>query len=297
MRDIPSDLQAALSSGASTLARCWRVNRRDNVVMGFTDHDRDVVFENVTFEPETGLTPSAIEAGTGLSADTHDVSGALTSDRITERDIALGLYDGAEVILYLVDWSNTDARVILSRGMIGQIRRGDVAFEAEVTGLADRLNQPIGRAFVHSCACRLGDMKCGIDLAAPPHRGTGAVGILTDAQQFSVTGVSAFEDGWFTGGVLTWTTGENAGHESHVKAHLSAGTETVIELWLAPPLGILPGDTFSVNAGCDKTRSTCADKFANLMNFRGFPHMPGDDVAASYPNTGGAHDGGSLFRS
>lgn len=297
MRSIPSALQTALDSGASTLARCWRLTRADGEVMGFTDHDAELSFDGVSYEPSTGLNPSAIESGTGLAADTHDVSGALSSERISERDIALGLYDGAEVVLFLVDWRNVAARVILSRGMIGEIRHGETAFEAEITGLADRLNQPLGRAFVHSCTCRLGDSKCGIDVSAPELAATGSVGVLTDLQQFSVLGLGSFEDGWFAGGVLTWTSGTNIGRQSHVKVHLTAGTEVVIELWLSPPLEVLPGDAFEITAGCDKTAATCAAKFDNLLNFRGFPHMPGEDAAASYPNSGGGHDGGSLFRS
>lgn len=297
MREIPSSLQTALDSGATTLARCWRLTRQDGLIMGFTDHDQALFFDGVTFEPESGLTASALEAGTGLAADTHDVSGALSSDRITERDIALGLYDGADVTLFLVDWTHVAARMILSRGLIGEIRHGDAAFEAEITGLADRLDQPVGRAFVHSCNCRLGDAKCGVNLALPDHSGTGAVSVLTDAQQFTATGLSGFDDGWFTGGLLTWTSGANAGQDSHVKAHLAAGTQVVVELWLSPPLDVLAGDTFQITSGCDKTAATCADKFDNLLNFRGFPQMPGDDVAASYPESGGAHDGGSLFRS
>ena len=82
-----------------------------------------------------------------------------------------------------------------------------------------------------------------------------------------------------------------------MKAHVGAGGEVLVELWLAPPLPVVPGDTFTVSAGCDKTAATCAAKFGNLESFRGFPHLPRDDVAASYPQTGGGHDGGSLFRS
>lgn len=297
MRDIPPLLQASLNAGATTLARCWRLERKDSVVMGFTDHDQELTFDGVTFEPESGLTPSALESVTGLAADSHEVSGALSSDRISDTDLSKGLYDGAVVTLYLVDWRDVTQRVVLSRGQIGDIRRGDTAFEAEIVGLSDKLSQPFGRAYLHSCDCKLGDAKCGVDLTAPAFSGQGTIGAVIDVQQFSIIGLSSFSDNWFSGGLLTWTGGRNVGVEAHVKAHLTAGTETVIELWLSPPLTVLPGDTFDIIAGCDKTAATCAGKFENIVQFRGFPHIPGDDVAASYPNSGGQHDGGSLFRS
>lgn len=295
MRTIPPALQASLDSGITTLARCWQVTRNDGLTMGFTDHDRAIVFEGVHHEPNSGFTPSAIESGTGLAADTHAVTGALNSARITETDIQRGLYDGAEVLLFLVDWQRPEDRVLLSRGRIGEIRRSGQAFDAEVTGLSDMLNRPFGRAYIHSCACRLGDTKCGLDPSGAVFTGLGAVTERADPQQLSVNGLSAFDDGWFTGGTLRWITGPNAGLRGHVKIHMAAGADAFLELWLAPAMPVTTGDTFEVTAGCDKTSGTCDEKFDNLLNFRGFPHIPGDDVAASYPSTGGSHDGGSLF--
>jgi uncharacterized phage protein (TIGR02218 family) len=136
-----------------------------------------------------------------------------------------------------------------------------------------------------------------VDLSLREYRAEGAVLALAAAQQFSADGLQGFAEAWFTGGRLVWTSGANAGLAGHVKSHLLAGPEAMVELWLSPPMPIMPGDVFEVTAGCDKAAATCAAKFGNLLNFRGFPHMPGDDVVASYPSTGGVHDGGSLFRS
>lgn len=296
MRQLAPSFQQALDNGATTHARCWQITRTDGVVLGFTDHDQVLNFDGIDFEPESGFAPSAIEAGTGLAADMHDVTGALSSTRIRGEDIARGVYTAAEVLLYLVNWREPADRVLLSREQVGQIRRGEIAFEAEITGLAERLNQPVGHAFLHSCECRLGDAKCGIDLSAPAVRGAGVVTVATDPQQVSATGLGAFEAGWFTDGRLVWTSGANQGLEGHVKAHLTIGSDVLIDLWLAPALPAVPGDTFEITAGCNKTSATCGVKFGNIENFRGFPHIPGDDVAASYPSTGGIHDGGSLFR-
>lgn len=297
MRTIPVKLQEALDSGASTLARCWKVTRADGSEMGFTDHDRTLSFDGLEYEPDSGFTPSAVEAATGLAADTHDVSGVLSSERITEMDIALGLYDRAEVTLFLADWTDTSARIVLSRGLIGEIRHGRVAFEAEVTGISDLLSQPVGRAYLHSCSCRIGDAKCGVDLTAPTAVAAAVVTTASGLQRFEATGLTAFAEGWFTGGVVTWTLGQNAGQQGQVKVHLGLGPTALIELWLSPVFPIAPGDQFDVTTGCDKTADTCAAKFGNLINYRGFPHMPGDDVVTQYASDGGTHDGGSLLRS
>ena len=296
MRSVPSSLQNLLDSGATTLARCWRIERSDGQVFGFTDHDAPLEFEGIAFEPDSGFTASSAEASTGLAPGSHDISGILTSDQINTTDLIKGLFSGAEVSVFLVNWADPSSRLLLSRGQIGGIKRNGSAFEAEIIGLSDRLNQPLGRAYVHSCECRLGDAKCGVDLGNSALFGNGTVESMDASNQFHATGLQSFADGWFTGGEILWQSGGNAGLRSHVKAHQSGAATGLLEIWLTPEMPIGIGDSFSVTAGCDKTVSECRAKFNNLLNFRGFPHMPGDDVLTSYPSTDGGHNGGSLLR-
>ena len=295
MRKVPDGLARGLESGATTLARCWRLSRADGAVLGFTDHDRALSFDGVTYQAASGLEAGAIERSTGLSVDTQTVAGALRSDAIDEGEIARGLYDSAEVELWLVDWRNTEDRMKLATGRIGEIRRTGQAFEAEIVGLSEDLNQPVGRVYHPRCDLRLGEPRCGVDILDPAFRGLGVVTAVTGSQRVIATGLEAFETGWFTEGAFRWSTGANAGAAGHVKRHGAAAGGAVIELWLAPGAGMAVGDGFEVIAGCDKRAETCRAKFDNFLNFRGFPHMPGDDFAAGYPS-GGGHDGGSLLQ-
>lgn len=295
MRALPPSLAAKLAGGVTTLARAWAVTRTDGQTLGFTDHDRPLAFGGIAFEAASGLTASALEQSLGLAADSHTVEGALSSAAIADLDLEAGLYDGAEIRLWLVDWRAPEDRVLLARGQIGEVRRGAQAFEAEVLGLAERLNQPRGRAYLLSCDARLGDARCGVDLEDPAYRSVGTVTAVISPESVEVSGLESFESGWLDRGHLSWTSGANLREPGRIKAHRSAGAVR-LTLWSAPASPILPGDAFTAHAGCDKTAETCRAKFANLMNFRGFPFMPGDDWATRYPNTGEAHDGGSLFR-
>ncbi len=296
MRSIPNAMRAALERGATTFCRCWSVARTDGTMLGFTDHDRVLAFDGIIFEASSGLTAAAIESSSGLSVDTHSVSGALSSEAISEADIERGLFDGATVTMWLVDWTDVSSRLLLLRGGIGEIRRRGAAFEAEVASLAEKLNQPSGRAFLHSCDRRLGDVRCGVDLSLPQFKGAGVVTGVIDAQRLAVSGIGAMQRGWFDGGALVWLSGANAGVRGQVKTHIAAAAGATLELWLTPPMPVAPGDAFTVTAGCDKTLETCKSKFDNILNFRGFPHMPGDDWAAGYVDGEGDHDGGSLLR-
>ena len=54
------------------------------------------------------------------------------------------------------------------------------------------------------------------------------------------------------------------------------------------------GDAFFATAGCDKQFATCSAKFGNGVNFRGFPHMPGEEIVLRCPNQGDANNGAPL---
>lgn len=283
MRTLPSGLEAHLAGGVTTLCWCWTLTTHDGRVMGFTDHDRDIAFDGVTFEAATGFDGTESESSLGLGVDNLDVSGMLRSDRLNEADLAAGVFDNALIEMWLVNWQAPAERALMRRGNLGEVTRSTHAFSAEVRGLAHRLDQTTGRLYRHGCDADLGDARCGIDPESPVYRGTGTVVRVEDSHRFAVTGLEAFADGWFARGRLRWTHGANEGRAMEVKVHRVAASGTVIGLWQAMAEPVEAGDGFAVTAGCDKQFSTCRGKFANGYNFRGFPQMPGNDFAISYP--------------
>ncbi|MEO0426520.1 MAG: DUF2163 domain-containing protein [Pseudomonadota bacterium] len=297
MRALPSTLSASLATGCTTHCRCWQVARRDGVTLGFTDHDRDIAFDGVVHRAEAGLTAGALELSTGLRLDSQEVAGALTSEAIHEDDILKGLYDGAAVRQYLVDWQAPESRLLLSAGTVGEIRRRGTAFEAEILGLSEALNRPFGRVYSRFSTVALGQPGCGVDLDDPAYVATGTVGAVLAVDRLEAHGLEAHATGHFGDGRLTWLTGANAGAVGHVRRHGVAEGVVTLELWNIAPLAMAEGDSFEVAAGCARDAATWKARFGNLHDFRGFPHLPGDDHAAGYPREGGEHDGGSLFRS
>jgi uncharacterized phage protein (TIGR02218 family) len=294
MKSLPPGLQAHLDSGVTTLAWCWRLTRVDGVTFGFTDHDQALTFDATDFESETGLVPSELRNGSDLSVDAQDAEGVLTSDRITETDILDGRWDNAEVEVWRVNWTHTSQRVLMRRGAIGQIRRGRLAFVAEVRSMAHVLGQTVGRTFQATCDAALGDARCGVDLEDPAYIGTGTVIDLSRDRAFTASGLGAFEAGWFTFGTLDWTSGANAGRRAEIMLHdASSGTVTVT-LLEAPVRPIVADDAFVIRAGCDKRAETCGAKFANMVNFRGYPHIPGQDAVIRYATRDGGHEGNIL---
>jgi uncharacterized phage protein (TIGR02218 family) len=295
MRNISEGLAAHLAGGATTLCTCWKISRRDGVVQGFTDHDEDLFFGETLFRAGTGFEGTEIESRFGLAATGSELHGALSDETISEDDLAAGKYDASRVELYLVDWSNVENRLLQRSGDIGEVRREGAAFAAEIRGLAHQLDQETGRIFAASCDADLGDSRCGVDLDNPAYRSEGEVSAVQGAELFAATGLESFEDGWFARGKLVWATGANEGVSVEVKSHRNAADAVTLSLWQVAPNPIEAGDTFTVSAGCDKRFETCREKFANALNFRGFPHMPGNDFVAGYALPGEpGHDGSSV---
>lgn len=286
MRHVPAALQAHLDTGATTLCRCWRLARRDGTVQGFTDHDRPLAFDGLTHHPGAGFGAGALESATGLAADNIEVAGALTSDAITAADLEAGAYDDAEVDLFLVNWADPDQRVLLFRGSIGETSRGSHSFTAELRGMAHRLGQPTGRAFLRRCDAALGDARCGVALAPVP----GTIAAIAPDGTLTIPQAATAPDGTYTHGLLAWTDGPNAGRPLPVRDHAGAR----LTLWSPPSAPPVPGESVTLTEGCDKRFETCRTRFANAPRFRGYPHMPGDDWMTRYPATGERNDGSPL---
>ena len=289
MRTLDPAFQNHLQSGATTLATCWRIERRDGVVLGFTDHDRALNFDGVTFAPETGASGSAIVSTADLAIDNADIEGILNDDALSADDLSAGRYDGAQVEVFRVNWADPSQRVQMKAAVIGEVLRQGDEFRAELRGLSHHLDQAVGRVYQRLCDINVGSARCGVDLDDPAYRTSGNVTALRGEQGFSADGFDLFEDGWFALGTIEWTSGDNVGDKIHIQSQSRAGD---IGLWLPAGNPIQIGDGFVARAGCDKRFETCREKFSNAVNFRGFHLMPGNDFAVSYPLRGENNDGG-----
>jgi uncharacterized phage protein (TIGR02218 family) len=292
-----TEFQAHLDTGTTKLARCWAVLRRDGTTYGFTDHDCPLTFGGITFKADAGMTARAVMSATGLSVDNSEAMGALSDAAITEADIEAGRFDGAEVKAWLVNWADVATRTLRFAGTIGELRRSGGAFHAELRGLTEPLNQPQGRVYQTPCSAILGDGDCGFDLDTDGFATEVAVEGLVDRRRFTFFDMAGFEPAWFERGRLRVISGAAAGLIGLIKRDRFIGDTREVEVWEGFRTEIAAGDMIRLEAGCDKRFETCRLKFANLLNFRGFPDIPGDDWLVSTPANGAQTVGGSLRRS
>jgi len=273
VKTASTGLTAHLAQPVTRLATLLRVERRDGVVLGFADSDIDVEFGGVVHRARTGATASAVESSADLAVDNLELVGLLSGADVTEADLESGRWDGAAVRVSQVNLADlAQGELVLRVGELGQVERRGGTFRAEIRGLMNALQRTITRAYLPSCDADLGDTRCAANLGGFTH--AGSVTAVTDAANFTAAALVQAA-AYFDFGLLTWTSGANSGRAMEVRRHLAGG---MIELLMAMPEPVLVGDAFTAVAGCNKTLAHCTAKFANVVNYRGFPHVHGIDA-------------------
>ena len=357
MKSLSANLKHHLEGTNLTVCTLWKITREDTQVFGFTDNSRDVVYSGTTYKASTGMTPSAIKTSASFNVDNLEVQSVLDDTSITEADIDAGLWDYAVVEVMLVNYNTlADGHMMRRKGWIGEVKTSRSFFVAELRGLMQTLQQSLGRYYLASCDARLGDTRCTISLGGFTTTGTATLAPASP-RMFTDVALVAPATGYYNGGVITWTGGDNLGYKSEIKSStnlaLTATGITNITKAVTPTVtvantfaagdtvsfsGVLgmtqinglsaiiltavagsftidlntsafsthsgsagvatragtrfvlqqnmvntidAGDGYSVVAGCDKTLATCKTKFNNVVNFRGYPYIPGVDKLVS----------------
>ncbi len=263
-----------LSGELTHLALCWRLVRRDGVALGFTSHDQSLLVGGLIHVARPGMTPSAVVLGDGLAVDDMEVAGALSAAALTRDDLIAGLWDGARLELFLVDWRTPDAgRQLLASGTLGDVAVGegaDAGFMAELLGPGAQLGASVIETCSPECRAELGDGRCRVSL-----RGRERVTTVSAAEPGRVQLAGAVPADHVQGEIWVLD-GTAAGQTRRLLAQADGW------MLLDEPLALLPGDRVVAREGCDKRFATCRDRFANAHNFRGEPHVPGADLLTRY---------------
>ncbi|MFD3191062.1 DUF2163 domain-containing protein [Sedimentitalea sp. HM32M-2] len=294
MAAMNDTFRAHIETGLTTLCRCWAITRKDGTVFGFTDHDRALAFDGIEFKADSGLSALALQQSTGLSVDNTEAVGVLSDASVRDEEIVAGRFDGAEVRAWLVNWADVNVRWLQFRGHIGELRRSGGGFQAELRGLTEALNRPMGRIYQKPCTAVLGDNGCRFGLNTAGYFTERPVEQVTDTREFQWQNMSEFEPGWFARGRLVVQSGPAEGLWGMIKQDRFQNGARVIELWEPIRSQVSEGDVVRLEAGCDKRMETCRKKFNNILNFQGFPDIPGEDWMMTVPKQNGTNSGGSL---
>lgn len=268
----------------------------------------------ITYSAKSGIFPSDVALSVGMDADNFEVTGPiggpisfgelLLSGDMTDGDDKLllagdmqpgtdvltiaqevtlasmlgGRFNRAQAWLFQLNWKDTAAgKIPVICGNVAEIRIQGSKFLLQIRSDVDRLNQVIGRLISPYCDADFGDTRCG----ATPEEVVGTVTSVTSALQFTVSFAGSYVNDFFNFGTVIPLTGDLVGTDPvEIWDWTSGGAITLFtELTAAPVVG----DTFTIRQGCynpatgdSKTRLACMH-FDNILNFRGFPEVPGTD--------------------
>lgn len=269
-----TDTRTFFASELESVASWWRIERRDGVTTGFTSHDRDLFFDGVRHRAAPGMVPSAIRRTSGLDGDSAELQGPISHDSIDAGDLALGRFDGARVLMGAVDWETLE-RVLLYVGSIGAVAQESGGFTADLLSAKAQLDSvaaprtsPTCRAPFCGPGCTLPAARFSVRMVA------GAVDLERNAALFE-----GIDPQLFVFGTLRWLEGPQTGLTMDVIA--AEGNSLLLDTPLDP--ATRPGMQAILRQGCDHTLATCHGRFANAVNFRGEPFLPGNDLLARYP--------------
>lgn len=272
MKNIPSNLLAHYQSGTTTLADLLKITRKDGVTLAVTSAMDAVTIGGQLYSSSQGLNVSSLEFSSDMSVDNLELTTLDDGSVFTHFDILSGKWKNADFTISRYNWANpSDGVEVRMVGTVGEIsiERGKIT--AELRGLQQYLQQPVGIVSSKTCRARLGDFACTVNLI--PYTVSGTITSVASASTFTASALAQAAD-YFSEGILTFTNGTLSGLAQKVKTH-SAGGVFVLSL----PMLVAPsvGNTFSVVAGCRKRLSDCSSKFNNVLNFQGEPHLPGVD--------------------
>lgn len=282
MKSHTPELIALLNSSTQFLmADLYTITLASNTVLRYTSADISITHGGNTFSARGPLIRRGqVRTVLGLEVDTLDITvmaSPTNDDHLLDGQPFIpaalkGALDGASVLLqraFLTDWAQPPVgAVVLFSGRASDMSGKRTELNGDIKSDLELLNTKLPRnLYQASCLHTLYDTGCAANKAALTVSGSVTGNNGTGQWMQSSLSVTS---GWFDQGVITFTTGPNAGQRRTVKAYASG------QFWFALPLPQVPmvGDAFTVYPGCDKTQATCQGKFNNLPRFRGFPYIP-----------------------
>ncbi|HEX7884725.1 MAG TPA: DUF2163 domain-containing protein [Phenylobacterium sp.] len=273
---------------ATRWAQIWTITRADGETYRFTSLDRALAWNGQSYKACDSLVPSAAESSDEVGGvGSLDLAGILSDESVSAADLRAGRFDGARVEAWVVPWAgDPEIPHRLLAGTFGRVGYGEAGWKVELVGDGARLQQtPLLRAYTPGCRWVFGGAECG----KAPGPLTVAGSVETGGQKSFIDTGRAEAAGYFRFGVVSFTSGENAGIAAEIRDHGAGG---VFTLWprLANP--IAAGDAYTMTPGCtndvlaDGGTNGCA-AWANVVNYGGFPDVPGADALAETPHVKG----------
>jgi uncharacterized phage protein (TIGR02218 family) len=263
-REISEQFKNQLAEPILKIAHCIKISLQNGEVYAFTTHSQNILCEDIEYKINSAFKPSAIIYKDGLAVDNVEVSSLLN---FLDDGVEAGKLDGAVIEIFIVNYERIEyGKMLLFKGMIGEVWCDDNKFIAQVRGLTQKYSANIGSIYSPNCRATFCDTKCKLNISDYSYKAN--VKKVLDERTILISIIK--DSGYFNSGKIEFITGKNRGKKYVIRNYF----EGTVELLMKPSFPITRGDKLILIAGCDKQIETCAKKFNNAINFRGEPHLP-----------------------
>jgi hypothetical protein len=164
----------------------------------------------------------------------------------------------------------------LFSGVVTEVVTGGLTAQIKIDSHLYTLDIKLPRnLYQRLCNHALYGQGCGLNRANYQVVGQVQSGSTLFQLNVSLSGSGVYPDGYFSLGVLQFTSGDLEGTIAGIQTHAGSAFTLTPPLLSAPA----PGDTFRAWPGCDRALSTCTNKYNNQARFRGFPWVPVPETA------------------
>jgi hypothetical protein len=165
MLELSPEFKTHLNQSVTTVCVAWKLELSDSRLFGFSNHDRPLEIDGLSYAASSSLTETERETRLGFLPDNGSIQGVLDTLELTDEDIENGVLIGARLSRLKVNWADPTQYAVQDVGELGQVtRRGDY-FGVEWLGLSVKLNRSTGRVYSKKCDAEFGDKRCGLSVS------------------------------------------------------------------------------------------------------------------------------------
>lgn len=243
----------------------------------YTSGDEDVYVAPRTFRA-VPVTRSAVEISTDDTTASFTINCALDLEFLELFRVSppSGL---VTVLCERFDLETQSVTEVVFKGRIINVAYGES--EGQATVSCESSSQAIRRMglrrhYQYGCPHMLYGGECGVDRGqfvtiGPASNITGGTIDMTD--------ISGKDPGYYAGGYIEYTHAQLGTTERIAVSESDGITLSLFSF----PVGLNNGDEVRAYAGCDRTLTTCDQKFSNAENYGGMPFIPGKNPFGSDP--------------
>lgn len=277
MKEVGQILSNHLSTSQSFLScDLYELKLKSGISYYWADTDADVNYGGHTYKGDgpiitrekiaTNSTVSVDKLSVTITANQNDRIGGVPVLEVAHNggldgatlDLRRAFFDDAGKVIECID---------LFHGICEVTQGGGFILKISAKSVVQKLNiEYPNRRYYPQCPYSIYSKECGVDIKAYRKKAKVTAVTGTNTVQIDIP----FEDGYYTAGGMEWISGPLAGQATQI---MDSKNGTIIYM-SATNTSPRIGDIAYIYPGCDKTPTTCKNKFNNFSRNRATPYVP-----------------------